>query len=196
MVRPGAARSAQLRMRSVHHRHAHSVAHRARPRPTSLQQLLLLLPTHTPQRPFLGVSLPPNLTGSLHLPAAPVQVYRVYANKREHVVRATAQQRLCRDSLWGADQTAQELYASPGVAVTKSPRPHGLNNRNVFFLAVLEARCPRSTCRQGGFPLWSLSLACKWLCLCCFFPCLGRWAPVVLLCVPVSSSYRMSVAVD
>lgn len=67
---PGAAKSAQLCTCSADPRRTHSLAHGAVPCYTSLQQLLLL-PVHSPQRPHSYVSLPLNLTGSLHLSTCP-----------------------------------------------------------------------------------------------------------------------------
>ena len=70
LLSPGAAKSAQLCTCAVDPRHAHSLAHGVMPCHTSFQQLLLL-PVHSPQRPHSYVSLPLNLTGSLHPSTCP-----------------------------------------------------------------------------------------------------------------------------
>ena len=57
----------------------------------------------------------------------------------------------------------------------------------VYFLTILEARSPRSRCRQGGF-FWGLS---PWLVVDgCLFLCLRVVFPSAPICVLISSSYK------
>lgn len=65
----------------------------------------------------------------------------------------------------------------------------GASTTCVYFLTTLEGRRPRSRCRQGCFPLRSLSLTCRWQPSCCLSTwSLFTWIPGASLCDLISSN--------